>query len=163
MIDRLKLIIFDWGDTVMRDIPGFKGPMAFWPKVEAIDGVTEALEAIHRKYTCCLASNADDSDAESMGQALARVDIKKYFQNLFTSKDLGTKKPDPDFYRKILKNLNVKPGACAAVGNDYAKDILPAAGLGIKTVWLSRDNTPDNKADVVIKSMKELPSALEAL
>lgn len=30
----IKLAIFDWGNTLMIDIPGYTGPMAFWEKVE---------------------------------------------------------------------------------------------------------------------------------
>jgi len=26
----IKALIFDWGDTVMRDFPDCKGPMADW-------------------------------------------------------------------------------------------------------------------------------------
>jgi HAD superfamily hydrolase (TIGR01509 family) len=160
---RLKLVIFDWGDTVMRDIPGFKGPMVYWPRVEVMDGVEQALKDIHRKFTCCLASNADDSDAELIGMALERVNIKQYFHHLFSSKELGTKKPDAGFYRKILKKIDIQPGECIAVGNDYEKDILPAVSLGIKTVWLSPITPPGTRADVIIKSMNELPSVLAEL
>jgi FMN phosphatase YigB (HAD superfamily) len=159
------LVIFDWGDTVMRDIPGYKGPMASWPRIEIVEGVEQALDNIHKKFTCCLASNAGDSDAALMGVALERVEIKQYFDYLFTSKELAAKKPDPAFYKTILTKLNFSPDNCVAVGNDYEKDIVPAHSLGIKTVWLSPVRIPGayNAADVIISSMSELPSVLAKL
>ena len=34
----LRGVVWDWGDTLMRDIPGQKGPMVDWPHVEAMPG-----------------------------------------------------------------------------------------------------------------------------
>jgi FMN phosphatase YigB (HAD superfamily) len=161
----IKVIIFDWGDTIMRDFPEFKGPMIYWPYVEVVNGAEEALKSLCGKFTCCLASNAGDSDATLMGLALQRTNIRKYFQYLFTSKELGTKKPNPDFYKKILDILNFKSQECVAVGNDYEKDIVPAGIFGIKTIWLSTMKDPGygKKADLIIKSMQELPLAIEKI
>jgi HAD superfamily hydrolase (TIGR01509 family) len=161
----IKLVIFDWGDTVMRDFPEYKGPMIHWPYVEVIDGAEEALKSIHQEFICCLASNAGDSDAAMMGLALEQVKIRQYFQYLFTSKELGTKKPNHDFYETILEKLNVKPEECIAVGNDYEKDILPAGTIGIKTIWLicGENAVPGKIPDVIIQSMHELPLAIEKI
>jgi len=35
----IRALIFDWGDTVMRVFPEFSGPMAHWPRVEAVHGI----------------------------------------------------------------------------------------------------------------------------
>jgi HAD superfamily hydrolase (TIGR01509 family) len=165
VMEIINTIIFDWGDTVMRDFPESKGAMVYWPHVEVVNGAEEALKSMHQKFTCCLTSNAGDSDATMMGLALERINIRQYFQYLFTSKELGTKKPNPDFYKNILDKLNVKPQECVAVGNDYEKDIVPAGTLGIKTIWLStmKNMVSGEKADYIIKSMQELPLAIEKL
>jgi hypothetical protein len=105
----LKAAIFDWGDTIMRDLSGFTGPMVNWPHVEIIDGVKEALETIHRELICCLASNASDSDAVKMGLALERVYIRRYFRYLFTSKELGARKPDIAFFKTSLIKWEYHP------------------------------------------------------
>jgi HAD superfamily hydrolase (TIGR01509 family) len=155
----LKAAIFDWGDTIMRDLPGFTGPMVNWPHVEIIDGVKETLETIHRGLICCLASNANDSDAVKMGLALERVNIRQYFRYLFTSKELGAKKPDIAFYQNMIDKMGISSGECVVIGNDYEKDIMPAWQTGIKTIWFTPGlNTATEKAaDFIIKSMNELP------
>jgi FMN phosphatase YigB (HAD superfamily) len=162
-MERIKLVIFDWGDTVMRNLMQYKGPMVYWPYVEAVDGAEKALKEISRQYICCLASNAGDSNAELMGQALERVKLRQYFKRLFTEKELGAVKPSPEFYRNILKKTGFQPGESVAVGNDYEKDIVPAGLIGINTVWLSsgEDTVSGIRPDVIIHSMQELPVAIE--
>jgi FMN phosphatase YigB (HAD superfamily) len=159
----INMVIFDWGDTVMRNFTQYKGPMVYWPRVEAIHGAEKALKEISGRYICCLASNAGDSNAELMGLALERVQLKRFFKYLYTEKELGAVKPSPEFYRNILKNTGFQPGECIAVGNDYEKDIIPAGAIGIKTIWLSSsgDTISREQPDVIIRSMVELPKAIE--
>ena len=45
-------------------------------------------------------------------------------------------KPNPEYYREILKTLNVKPEECLMVGNDVAEDMV-AETVGMKVFLLS--------------------------
>lgn len=162
---KIKAIIFDWGDTLMRDYKEYSGAMVNWPHVEIILGVKEALDKLNEKYICCVASNAGDSDVESMGKALERVDIRKYFKHLFTSNELGYSKPSLEFFYEISHRLNIEESNCIMIGNDYFKDIVPAKQVGMRTILLSEEmNKPImTYTDVVITSMKELNSAIAEL
>jgi putative hydrolase of the HAD superfamily len=164
-LNTIKAIIFDWRDTVMRDFPEYQGPMADWPRVEMVDGVDKALNSLSKQYICCLASNANNSNAELVGKALERVNLRQYFRFLFTSNELGVKKPDPGFFREILKSLELKPEQCVAVGNDYQKDIVPAKSSGMRTVWFAvyPGTIPAPAADFTIASMSKLPLTLKII
>ena len=157
-MSNVKALVFDWGDTLMRDFSEYQGPMVHWPRVEVIPGVPDVLPQLHEQMTCCVASNAGDSDAELMGLALARVGIRQYFHHLVTSRELGATKPDPTFFREILRRLAVEPQACIMIGNDYLKDIVPAKSTGMRTVWFSEApvTEPASCADAVLHSMKDL-------
>jgi FMN phosphatase YigB (HAD superfamily) len=158
-------VVFDWGDTLMRDL-GFPGPMADWPRVEVMEGVAEALEAIGKELICCVASNAGDSDARLMGQALERVGIRWFFRHLWTSRELGAAKPEPAFLVAVLERLGLPPAACVFVGNDLQKDIVPARAAGMRTVWVATRDGASREAlaaDVVIESLEELARALGEL
>jgi putative hydrolase of the HAD superfamily len=133
-MNKMKAIIFDWGDTVMRDFPEYTGPMAYWPQVEPVEGIDDALKQLQKSFICYLASNAGDSDAALVAAALSRVNLRQYFRYLFTSHELGVKKPDPAFYREILSRITLKPEQCAAVGNDYTKGYM----LMLKDITLKR-------------------------
>ena len=46
---RYPTILFDWGDTVMRDYPAITIPMVQWKKVEVIDGVADVLAHLQNR------------------------------------------------------------------------------------------------------------------
>lgn len=155
---RKKVVIFDWGDTVMRDFTEFSGPMVDWPRVEIIDGIEESLALISSHFTTCLASNAGNSNAELMGLALERVGIRGYFTHLFTSKELGYNKPDPNFFKEIISRIGVNPLECIMIGNDYERDIVPSKMAGMETILYAEKmiEEPKQLADFVIRSMSDL-------
>jgi HAD superfamily hydrolase (TIGR01509 family) len=157
----IQAVIFDWGDTLMRDFPQFEGAMVHWPQVERVPGVTETLRSLRGRAVLCVASNAGDSDADLMGRALERVGIRHFFDHLWTSRELGATKLSPAFFQAILRELELEGQACAIVGNDYEKDIVPAKAAGMWTVWLAPSPAPEvPDAYAVIHSMKELGPVL---
>jgi putative hydrolase of the HAD superfamily len=159
----MQAVIFDWGDTVMRDFAEYAGAMVTWPRVEAIPGVQAALEQLSGRYICVLASNAGASDAALMGQALERVGLRRYFRHLFTSKELGAVKPQPAFFLGVARQIGVPPEACIMVGNDLVKDIGGAKSCGMRTVWLSAAGAGGPEADRIITTMTELPAAVRSI
>jgi len=164
-MNKIKAFIFDWGDTVMRDFPEYSGPMAYWPRVEPVKDIDVVLKYLQPDITCCLASNAGDSDSELMGAALSRVNLRQYFRYLFTSHELGVKKPDPAFYCEIMRRIELKPEQCVAVGNDYNKDIVPAKSTGMITILFSQSaqSTVTSCADYTIDSMDKLVPVIKKL
>jgi FMN phosphatase YigB (HAD superfamily) len=159
-----RVVIFDWGDTVMRDFAQFRGPMVRWPKVEVMEGIAESLPEIHRRFSICIASNAGDSDAMLMAQALERVELRSYFDFLYTSKELGCAKPNPKFFEEIVNRIAVGPEQCVMVGNDYEKDIIPAKMTGMKTILYQKNLSSGTPlADATIQSMYGLLQCLKDL
>ena len=132
----IRGVVWDWGDTLMRDIPGMTGPMADWPRVEAMPGALEALNALNHIPVQALATNAEDSDGEAVTEALARVGLREHLTHLFTSREMGVGKPDPAFFREVASRLGIPCEDLLSIGNDYRKDIRPAEGLGMATVWI---------------------------
>ncbi|MED4117015.1 HAD family hydrolase [Priestia megaterium] len=155
---KIKTIVFDWGDTLMKDFSEYEGPMADWEYVEIVDGVSKSLHIVSQSYICCVASNAGASNSELLGMALKRVDIQQYFQYLFTSRELGFSKPSLDFFSKIVQTLGFTPQECIMVGNDYNKDIIPAKKIGMQTIFFSQGSKDANfdHADYVMSSMENL-------
>ncbi len=135
-LNEFKVIIFDWGDTLMRDFPQYKGPMYYWPEVKLMPGVDKVLDFLYnKKIPLCIASNAEDSDTNLMKLALKRAGIERYFKYFLSSDDAGFRKPHPEFFKSIAKYVNVPISDCLMIGNDYHKDIEGAAKTGMKTVF----------------------------
>jgi len=162
---KIKVIFFDWGDTVMRDFPQFSGPMCDWPKVEYIPGVEKVLQSLHGQHVLVIATNAYDSGTEQMRKALRKVGAEKYFNHFFSSKDLNVEKPDKRFFIELITRLNVAPEECLVVGNSYEKDVIPASQAGLKAVFFNeRIQSGDHSvADFIIHSMSELMLVINQL
>lgn len=158
-----KALIFDWGDTVMRDFPELKTPMFCWEHVELIPYVEEALKILSKQYLMVIATNAGQSDTSAMIKAMKRVEVDKYFNYFFSSKDLGFEKPDPNFFLTIANTIKYDVNECVMIGNLYEKDIVGAKDAGMKTILFDEKNLNklNPKADYVIISMKDLPKVIE--
>ena len=153
----ISALIFDWGDTVMRDY-NLPGPMAVWEKVAYIPGAQKALESLSGKFTCIIATSAEHSGTDEMIDALKRVGADKYFHHFFSSKDLGYQKPDPGFFSSIVEKLELKAEKCVMIGNLYEKDIVGAKAAGMQTILFDekQQNHDFPDADAVIHQMDEL-------
>jgi len=69
-------LVFDWGNTVMTEIDEFNRldiPMVEWPRVEAIPGIETALSSLHAYHRIFVGTNAEQSTASQVNQALQRV------------------------------------------------------------------------------------------
>ena len=76
-------ILFDWGDTLMRDFREFSGPMASWPEVRALPGAGEVLSALRPHWRLALATNAADSSEAEIRDALERVDLSPLIDKVY--------------------------------------------------------------------------------
>ncbi len=151
-------IIFDWGDTLMRDFPDKPDPMCKWDTIEVIDGVLNTLPLLAEKYTLAVATNAGVSDTELMKQALKRGMIDSFFTFFFSSRDLGYSKPDSAFFYTICKKMNIRPTECIYVGNDYQKDIIGANRAGITSIFFCPAGVMHDKKEAyyTIRKFEEL-------
>jgi putative hydrolase of the HAD superfamily len=158
----IKALIFDWGDTVMRDF-NLPGPMSEWDRVEAVPGVKMALEILSKKYTLIIATSAAHSDSTDMKRALARSRLANYFSHFYSLKELGTSKPDPAFFTKALELSGFSKDEVTGIGNLYEKDIVSAKAAGLTTIFFNENKLEGDfhDADHMIHTMGELPDLLE--
>jgi putative hydrolase of the HAD superfamily len=164
-LQEIRGVIWDWGDTLMRDLPGQEGPMVDWPRVEAMPGAGEALAALGALPTVgvqCVATNAQDSSSAAVAQALARVGLNASLDRFFTSGELGVAKPDPAFFEAVAGELALDPCHLLSIGNDLSKDIEPAKAAGMATILIApkSDSHFLRVADLVIQDLAHLPELL---
>jgi len=156
-------LLFDWGDTVMR-LFGFPGPMAYWPRVEAVPGVAEALQALQPRYRLVVATNAAESGAALVREALERAGLGIYFEAVFTAQELGACKPEPAFFQAVLEELGCAPSEAVMVGDAYRADVVGAKEAGLRAVWFNPEGAPCPLThpvhDAEVRAMAALPGAL---
>ena len=162
-----EVVLFDWGDTVMRVFPEYEGPMAGWPQVEAVPGVAEALKVLRPRYRLALATNAAESGATLVRQALRRVGLEGFFEAVFTARELGARKPAPAFFQAVLGELGCAPREVAMVGDDYPVDVAGAKEAGLRAVWFNPAVRSCPAAhplyDAELLAMGDLPVVLDNL
>jgi len=148
--------LFDWGDTLMVDAPGQPGPMCDWPEVRLVENAAECLARLAVRATCHLATNAQDSDRESIHRALQRGGIDAYLQEVFCFKDVGHMKPEPAYFGFIVDKLGCSPADVVMVGDSLASDVLGAMRCGLQAVWYNPAGAMVPDGVTAITSLLEL-------
>jgi len=155
-------ILFDWGDTLMRDFKEFNGPMKDWPRVEAVPGAAETLAALHPDWLLALATSADVSDEKDIRIALQRVDLDQWLDRIYCFKNIGYKKPSMEFYRYIQADLKLSPRFICMVGDNYEADVLAANRSGMHAIWFNEHSQEERQDEMhrTIHSLTALPDIL---
>jgi putative hydrolase of the HAD superfamily len=162
---RYSTVLFDWGDTVMRDYPERTTPMVEWETVEVIDGIAEVLAYLHSSgRRLVLATSAAISDENQIRGALERGGLDGYFSRIYCFKNTNLSKGEA-FYRHILSDLAIPAAEALMLGDGFEKDILAANAVGIFAVWFNPRSKEIHKSDVqaTVHSMGELSEFFKSL
>lgn len=157
----VKVHLFDWGDTLMVDLPNQAGKMCDWPEVKAVDGAVETLAYLSGTSRIYVATNAAESTPGDIETALERVGLAKFINGYFCRANIGIGKGSPAYYKAILEQLGVEAGQATMVGDSFTNDISPALEAGLSAVWLRPGNDQGKKRANLrtIASLHELHTA----
>ena len=132
-----RIYLFDWGDTLMVDLPNQQGKMCNWEQVYGVEGAIETLAELSKKHAIYIATNAADSSEADIQSAFARVGLARYIKGYFCKSNLGIGKGTPAFFYKIIERLGVNPESLLMVGDSYQNDIAPAIKAGVDAIWFN--------------------------
>lgn len=90
--------------------------------IELLEGVTETLESLKRKYRLVVATKGDILDQE---RKLKKSGLQNYFHHI----EIMSDKKNSD-YQKLLKHLDCEPSNFLMLGNSLKSDILPVLEIG---------------------------------
>jgi putative hydrolase of the HAD superfamily len=133
----LRVLAFDWGDTLMKVFPMPPGPMVDWPEVAAVEGALECLQALHGRYRIVVATNASESSAQEVRGALDRVGLGEFIDEIFTVKEIGTSKLSPVYYSQLEIILGERREHLMMVGDHYTADVLHPWQAGWQAAWFN--------------------------
>lgn len=155
---RYPTILFDWGDTVMRDDPASTVPMVEWQTIEVVEGIADVLEYLYSSgRRIVLATSASISDEGQIRGALRRGGLDEYFSRIYCFKNTYLPKGEA-FYRHILSDLRIPASQALMVGDGFEKDVLAANAVGIFSVWFNPRSEEIRMGElyVTVHSMGEL-------
>ncbi len=132
--------------------------------VELLDGVPEALDALHGEIRLMLITKGDLLHQEvkvaqsGLGDLVDEVEI-------VSEKDEAT-------YRRVLDRHGIDPAGFVMVGNSVASDVLPVLAIGARAVHVpyhlawALDHAEADAAEhgfTVLRSLRELPDVIRSL
>jgi len=162
---RYPTVLFDWGDTTMRDDPASTVPMVEWETVQVVEGVADVLAYLHASgRRIVLATSASISNENQIRGALARGGVDSYFSRIYCFKNTHLPK-GKDFYRHILNDLDIPAADALMVGDGFEKDVLVPNSLGMFAVWFNPRTGETRIGDlyVTVHSMRESRKFFESL
>ena len=149
--------LFDWGDTLMVNLPGQTGPMCDWPEVRRVRNARPALRELSRAARCHLATNAMDSDSTQIRRALARAGLDAWIDRVYCFRDLGFAKPSREYFESIVEDLGIGASRLTMVGDDLEKDVRGALRCDLRAVWYNCLGRETPAGIVSISDLGELP------
>ena len=152
-------ILFDWGGTLMVDIPEMIGPMCDWPEVSVVAGAEEGLRSLSTQVSCHLATNAADSNEAQIRQALKRAGLSDFIGQIFCTANLSSNKPAPAYFERIMATLDCPASDVVMVGDALDKDVYGALACGLQAVWFNPGHLEAPTDILTITSLNELVTA----
>lgn len=132
-----RVILFDWGNTLMVDFPQYSGKMYLWPEIEIVDQAHTTLEKLTQDYDLYIATSAQDSSESDVRAAFERGGLDIFIAGYFCKANVGIDKNCAEFYRSITHSLGQVASHVTMVGDSLEKDILPAREAGLQTVYFN--------------------------
>lgn len=122
-----------------------------------VEGAIELLDFLHKKnLRMHICSNGS---RQGRWDKLRAIGIADYFENVITSQDAETDKPDPWFFEYALILAQAKPETTLMIGDNYDTDIIGASAVGIDTVLFNcweRDWMPPGPVTFRVNELKEI-------
>ena len=121
------------------------------------------LELLRRGYKLAVLS---DAPALQAWQRLHHLALEHVFRPVVTFEDTGERKPSPKPFRRALELLEVEASEVLMIGDWPERDVIGAAGVGMKTVFARYGDTfgtTDSGADYEIDDISELLGILDKI
>lgn len=110
------------------------------------DGVKDLLGELRKRgKRVYLLSNAQ---TDFTRPEIEMLGLSHYFDGIVLSSEQGYKKPSPVFFRRLLEQYGLEPWESIMIGNDEAADIAGAQSVGMDTLYIHTDISPEEYGKV---------------
>lgn len=87
---------------------------------------------------------------------LEKLKLKDYIVELYSSADIGIRKPDARFFERIASLQDFLKREILYIGNDEIIDYHFAKNIGIEFIWYNHEKKNDNIEEKMIENYREL-------
>lgn len=139
-----------------------RGYLADWDTcVQYLVGLPQLLAGLRDRYRLCVVSNTSDTDL--VPAHLEAMGVRRYFDAVILSVQVGWRKPRAEIFTAALTELGVKAGGAVFVGDSYGPDYLGPARAGIRSFLIDPGHLTKVPDHARLESVFDLASALTAL
>lgn len=102
------------------------------------------LDELKGKYQLVLLTNG----APSLQNLKLEItpEIAPYFDHIIISGDFGKGKPDASIFEHVMERVGITADEAIMVGDNLNTDILGSSRVGMRNVWINRENNIANGA-----------------
>jgi HAD superfamily hydrolase (TIGR01549 family) len=100
-----------------------------------VPGAVALMEIVRQHARTAVVTN---NTVIEQDEKLATFGLWPHVDALITSEECGVTKPDPAIFRSALERLGVEAHEAVMVGDSWANDIVGAANIGMRAIWLNR-------------------------
>jgi 2-haloacid dehalogenase len=129
-----------------------------WPSMPVFPDAAEALGTLASfGWRLAILTNCDD---DLFAATSAQLPVP--FEVVVTAEQVRSYKPDLGHFRRFAEITGATPANWIHVANSWVHDILPAARMGLRAVWVDRDHTghPAKFAERRVTTMRRLPETV---
>jgi len=106
------------------------------------DDVIEALDKIKNYgYKNYILSN----HIPKLSKIVENVGIKGYFNEIYSSANIGYEKPNKKIYEYVLNELKTEKNNCIIIGDSFNADIKGGENIGMKSILVRNENKENYK------------------
>ena len=121
---------------------------------QLFEGIVEMLEKLSLTHKLYIASNGIGITQHTR---LKNNNLNKYFDKIFISEEIGSKKPDREFFDIILKEVGVEDkGEVLMIGDTLTSDILGANNVGIDSCLVDIHGIENSEINPTYKIAKTI-------
>ena len=111
--------------------------LAEMPKqLKLVPGAREVLDYLHHKYRMAIITYGF---REVQAEKLLQTGLKKYFDKLFISEEIGAQKPHKLIFQHAVKSMNAPKKKSLMIGDSWDADIVGAMQFGMDQVYYCPD------------------------
>jgi putative hydrolase of the HAD superfamily len=139
-------LIDEWAEIDKKEI---------WSKFKRTPRINKLLQKLKKEYILVVLSDSIDSKQEKIEKMQILGINHKIFDEIYTSHDLGTYKPNKRAFHTVLKKFNVTPKEAVFI-SDACDELKGAKKIGLLTIGLNCGGGDHNirRLDEILKTLQ---------
>ncbi|HWS01339.1 MAG TPA: YjjG family noncanonical pyrimidine nucleotidase [Prolixibacteraceae bacterium] len=105
-------------------------------QLKLVPGALVVLDFLHHRYRMSIITNGF---REVQGDKLLQSGLKKYFDKVFISEEVGAQKPHRKIFEHAVKSMNAPKKKSLMIGDSWDADIIGARQFGMDQVYYCPD------------------------